>query len=68
MPVWILILVLVGPKGDAVQIESVAVPFTSYEACNDAGVRARTLPVLTAPGAAFNRIDWVCVPATRREP
>jgi hypothetical protein len=35
---WILILALIGPAGDAVQIESVATPFATWEACNDAGV------------------------------
>jgi hypothetical protein len=60
---WILILALVGPRGDVAQVESIATPFVTWEACNDAGVDARAwFPALTKPGASvWNRIDWVCV-------
>lgn len=62
MTAWVLILVLTGPAGDAIQIETVAAPFASYHACNEAGMEARALPVLARPKHAWNRIDWTCVP------
>lgn len=62
MTTWILILVLTGPAGDAIQIETVAAPFASYQACSEAGMEARALPVLTRPKHVWNRIDWTCVP------
>jgi hypothetical protein len=69
MPGWILILVLVDPAGYAAQIESVATPFASHEACNFAGSEARTLPVLAKPGSSvWNRIDWVCVETGKARP
>lgn len=67
---WILILALVGADGFVHQIETVPTPFATYEACNEAGVLARGLPVLTPPGgwraSAWHRIDWVCVPTGAR--
>jgi hypothetical protein len=70
MPGWILILVLVDPAGYAAQIESVATPFASHEACNTAGVEARAwLPILTKPGSStWSRIDWVCVETGETRP
>lgn len=73
MTTWILILTLMDTKGYVTQVESVATPFATWEACNAAGAETRTMPVLLAPGPwqrwAWNRIDWVCVPTSEpREP
>ncbi len=66
---WILLLLLVGPEGHGIAIESVP-GFASHEACNDAGIAARGLPVLTPPkGTALvpgGRVDWSCVPTDAR--
>lgn len=61
---WVLLLALVGPAGDVVQLAPVATPFATREACNHAGVLARArLPVLTPPGSSlWSRVDWVCLP------
>ncbi len=63
---WILILALVGADGFVTQVEAVPTPFTSFDACRDAGVLARAdIPALSPPGPwqahAWHRIDWVCV-------
>jgi hypothetical protein len=77
---WILILALVGADGVVTQLESVP-GFATYEACNVAGMDARSeLPVMRPLGPlkdaasplpvwefAQHRIDWVCVP-TAAEP
>lgn len=67
---WVLILMLVGADGAPVQVESVAVPFSTYDACNMAGVKARAfLPVLSPPGGrGYERVDWVCVQTGSPQP
>lgn len=62
MTTWILLLMLVGPDGHGLALESVP-GFATREACNDAGVSARGLPVLTPPAKVpvpGGRVDWVC--------
>lgn len=66
MTAWVLILTLMDTRGYVTQVESVATPFATWDACNAAGSEARTMPFILAPGPwkrwAMNRIDWVCVP------
>lgn len=65
---WVLLLALIGPGGDVVQLAPVPTPFASHEACNEAGVLARArLPVLTPPGGSlWSRVDWLCLPTEGR--
>lgn len=65
---WVLLLALVGPAGDVVQLAPVASPFATRRACDEAGVLARArLPVLAPPGSSpWSRVDWVCLPTWSR--